>query len=124
MLALMDADYKFIWADVGHYGSNLNSQLFLDCDLQQHLEAGILGIPPAEALVGDTTPDRKDVPYFIVDDDAFPLPNCLMKLYSRRDLSQSEHFFACQASGGEHVWDTGQLLALSFVMLHANPPPP
>ena len=24
MLALVDADYKFIWADVGHYSSNSN----------------------------------------------------------------------------------------------------
>ena len=75
MLALMDADYKFIWADVGHYGSNSDSQLFLDCDLCQHLEDGILGIPPAEPLVGDTTSNRKDVPYFLVGDDAFPLHN-------------------------------------------------
>ena len=59
MLALMHADYKFIWADVGHYGSNSDSQLFLDCE---HLQDGTLGIPPAEPLVGDTTPNRKEGP--------------------------------------------------------------
>ena len=68
MLALVDADYKFIWANVTHYGSNSVSQLFLDCDLHQHLEDGTLRIP---LLVGDTTSNRKDVPYFIVVDDAF-----------------------------------------------------
>ena len=77
MLALVDADYKFIWADVGHFGSNLDSQLFLGCDLRQHLEAGTLRIPPVEPLICDTTPDRNDIPYFIEGDDAFPLHNWL-----------------------------------------------
>ena len=93
MLALMDADYAFIWADLGHYGSNSNSQLFLDCDLHQHLEDGTLRISPAEPLIGDTTPNRKDVPYFIVGDDAFPLHNWWMKLYSHKNLSRSERLF-------------------------------
>ena len=79
MLALVDADYKFIWDDVGHYSSNSNSPLFLDCHLRQHLEDGTLGIPPAEPCVSDTTPNRKDVPYFIVGDDTFPLCNWMMK---------------------------------------------
>ena len=85
MLALMDADYKFICTDVGHYGSNSDSQLFLDCDLHQHLEDGTLVIPPAEPVHGDTTPNRKDVPYFIVVDAAFPLCNCLMMPYSHKE---------------------------------------
>ena len=79
MLAFMDADYKFIWAYVGHYGSNSDSQLFLDCNLLQHLEAGTLRIPPVKPLLGDNTPDRKEVPNFIVGDDAFPLGNWLKK---------------------------------------------
>ena len=93
ILALVDADYKFIWADVGHYSSNSSSQLFLDCDLRQHLEDGTLRIPPTELLVGDTTANRKDVPYFIVGDNAFPLRNWMMKLYSSKDLSWSKCLF-------------------------------
>ena len=62
MLALVEVDYKFICADVGHYGSNSDSQLFLDCDLRQHLENRTLGIPSAEPLLGETTPNRKDFP--------------------------------------------------------------
>ena len=106
----MDSDYKFNWADIGDYRSNFNSQLFLDCDLHQHLEDGTLGIPPAEPLVGDTTPNRKDVPYFIVGDDTFPLCNRLMQPYSCKDLSRSECLFNYRLShtrsGRERVWDT------------------
>ena len=93
ILALVDADYKFNWADIGHYGCNYDSQLFLDCDLHKHLEDGTLGIPPVKPLIGDTAHHRKDVPYFIVCNDAFPLRNWLMKPYSCKDLSLSGHLF-------------------------------
>ena len=86
----MHADYKFSWADVGHYGSNSYSQLFLDCDLHQHLNDVTLGITPGEPLIGDMTLNTKDVLYFIVVDDAFPLCNWTMKPYSVKDFSRSE----------------------------------
>ena len=103
MLALVDADYKFIWVYVGHYGSNSDSQLFLDYDLRQHLEARTLRILPVQPLVGDTTPHTKGVPYFIVGDDAFSLGNRLMKPYSRRDLSRSERLFNYRVSLARRV---------------------
>ena len=80
-----------------------DSQLFLDCDLCQHLEDGTLGIPLVEPLVGDTTPNRKDFPYFILGDDALPLHNWIMKPYSCKDLSRSERLFNYRLSHARRV---------------------
>ena len=43
LMALVDGDYKFIWADVGSNGACSDAQIFLDCDLRQHLDNGTLG---------------------------------------------------------------------------------
>ena len=95
MLALVDADYKFIWAHISHYGRNSDNQLFLHYDLGQHLEAGTLGIQHVEPLVDGITPTIKNVSYFFVGDYAFlPLPvvhfqlhyACLAALYHHLEL--------------------------------------
>ncbi|VDI24900.1 Hypothetical predicted protein [Mytilus galloprovincialis] len=46
MMALVDADYKFIWLSVGSYGSASDSQIFRDSELRPMLEDGTLDLPP------------------------------------------------------------------------------
>ena len=55
----MDADYKFLWADVASNGSC--SDVLNECQLKNNIIDGTIHFPNAYELPGD---DR-DTPYFI-----------------------------------------------------------
>ncbi len=74
LLGLVDADYKFIWADVGSNGAASDAQIFTDSELKEAIENNIIGFPPADQLPND---DR-DTQYFIVVDHAFSLRTWMM----------------------------------------------
>ena len=52
-MALVDADYRFIWADVGGTGSD--AQIYNDCELKECAEDGTLGFPDPEPLPTTTS---------------------------------------------------------------------
>jgi hypothetical protein len=100
MMALVDADYKFIWLDVGANGSNSDAQIWNSCELLDCIEKGTLGIPKPEQLPED---DGRDIPYFIIGDDAFALQDFLMKPHSRRGLSKEEKIFNYRLSRARRI---------------------
>ena len=65
LLALVDADYKFMYVDVGSNGSSSDAGIFQMTDLQRALEDDAAGLPRPEPLPGGATP----ILYFIVGDD-------------------------------------------------------
>lgn len=69
LLALVDADYKFIYVDIGCNGRISDDGVFKNSTLGQALEQNDLNIPAASPLAGRDTPSH----YVIVADDAFPL---------------------------------------------------
>ena len=83
MLALVDADYRFLWADVGINGCCSDIQIFNECQLKLSIMDGGIGFPNADPLLGD---DR-DMPDFIMVDDAFALTTWLKRPFSGRNLS-------------------------------------
>ena len=50
LLALVDADYKFLWVNVGSSGSSSDAQIFNHSQLKRRIENGTLGVPPPEPL--------------------------------------------------------------------------
>ena len=50
LLALVDADYKFLWVNVGSSGSSSDAQIFNRSKLKRRIENGTLGIPLPEPL--------------------------------------------------------------------------
>ena len=50
LLALDDADYKFLWVSVGASGSSFDPQIFNRSKLKRRIEKGTLGLPPPEPL--------------------------------------------------------------------------
>ena len=80
MLALVDGQYKFKWVDAGTTGSCSDAQIFNACQLKRRIEDGRIGFPDPAPI----TQGGRDVPYFILADDAFALRTWLMKPYGRR----------------------------------------
>lgn len=59
-MCVVDADYKFLWANVGANGASSDSGIFNRSRLEPALRLGTLGLLPLESLPND---DR-DLLYF------------------------------------------------------------
>ena len=79
LLALVDADYNFLWVNMVASGSSSDAQIFNHSKLRRTIENGRLGLPPPEPL-GPVGPDLN---YFLLGDDAFALMPWLVKPYRR-----------------------------------------
>lgn len=84
LMALVDADYKFLYIDIGANGRCSDGGVFEDCTLRTALEDGTVGFPPPEPLPNDEEP----LSFAIVGDDAFPMRPWLMKPYPQRGMSR------------------------------------
>lgn len=89
LLALVDANYKFFWADVGNQCSSSDAQIFKNAPMRNGLENGTLCLPDSEPLPHDDRP----TPYFLIGDDAFRLRSWMMKPYSNRKMNNKERIF-------------------------------
>ena len=99
LMALVDAEYKFIWVDAGANGSASDAQIWNSSELKDTIEDGTIGFPEADTLPGD---DRK-VPYFIIGDDAFALKPWMMKPFSQRDMTRDERVFNYRLSRARRI---------------------
>lgn len=115
LLGLVDADYKFLWVNVGADGSQSDCGIFNRSALEPALREDTLGFPRPRPLPHD---DR-DVPFFIVGDDAFPLRTYLMKPYSVRFLDHDQRVFNYRCSRARRVVENAfGILASRFRCLH------
>ena len=99
MLALLDADYKFLFIDLGASGRCSDGDIFSECNLWQAIEIGTVGLPDPNPLPSGDQP----MPYFIVADDMFPLRMWLMKPYPHCHMSREESIFNYQLSRTHRV---------------------
>jgi hypothetical protein len=86
LLALVDANYKFLVIDVGAFGKNSDASIFRSSSLGTGLAQGSLHLPPPKVPSGGNT----SLPHVIIGDEAFPLCTYLMRPYSRDELRQNE----------------------------------
>ena len=103
LLAVVDADYKFLWCNIGAEGSAGDAGVFNGSRLRPAIEEGSLNWPDPEPIRGD---DR-DIPYFLVGDDAFGLREWMMKPYSLRGLSHKQRVFNYRLSRARRVVENG-----------------
>ena len=122
MLALVDGQYKFRWVDAGTAGSCSDAQIFNAPQLKRRIEDGRIGFPDPAPI----TQGGRDVPYFILADDAFALKTWLMKPYGRRMLTREERIANYRISRGRRVVENafGILVSRFRVMRNTIEVPP
>ena len=83
LMALAHPDYRFIYIDVGDYGSNCDSAIFKNCNFGKAYMYGNLDIPPPKKLHNIPAGQGEEVPYCIVGDEVFSLQCDLMRPYPK-----------------------------------------
>lgn len=86
---MVDANYKFIYVDVGAAGRAGDAGIFADSALKKALTTNSLDLPDVIALQGIST----KILHHLVGDDAFPLNGRLMKPYPHRNLEKEKPIF-------------------------------
>lgn len=89
LLGLVDANYKFLYVNVGVNGRISDGGVFRESFLSRAIENNLVNFPPSKALPGRSI----QMPYVVVADDAFPLSEMILKPYSARALSHDCRVF-------------------------------
>ena len=82
LLAVCDARYCFSFVDVGEYDSNNDSGVLKNSNMGKMFDRNQMAVPASELIEGT----NNELPYFLVGDEIFPLPNWLMRPYSGKAL--------------------------------------
>jgi hypothetical protein len=77
LLAIVDANYNFIFVNTGCHGRISDCGVFRNTSVCRKLMNNSLHLPQDTQLPGRT----KEVPYVLVADDAFPLHSNILKPY-------------------------------------------
>ncbi|XP_068115975.1 uncharacterized protein [Hyperolius riggenbachi] len=80
LMAVVDANYRFLAVDVGSYGSTADSRIFRSSSIGQKLYAGQLNLPAPCPIVE-------------VGDEAFALHPNIMKPFPRKNLDTTKRVF-------------------------------
>lgn len=89
LLAICDANYKFLYVDAGCEGRISDGGVFNKCSFATSLENETLHWPEPRPLPGR----QGNVPFVVVADDAFALKTHMMKPFPGKSLAPSNRVF-------------------------------
>lgn len=98
LMAVVNANYEFLYCDVGAEGQTADGGSWNACDLNKYMEKGLLTFPPDIKISNDVM-----IPCHFVADDAFPMGERILKPYSHRQLSHREQIFNYRLSRARRV---------------------
>ncbi|KAF7660047.1 hypothetical protein LDENG_00289300 [Lucifuga dentata] len=99
MMAVVDADYKFLYLSAGTQSSTSDAGLFAESDFRRALDHGLLHLPPAERLPNSAVV----LHYMFVGDEAYPLRPDLTKPYPCRKMDHDHKVFNYRLSRAHRV---------------------
>ena len=99
LLAVVDANYKFLYVDVGCNGRVSDGGVFKNSSLFAALESKSLKLPSPEPLAGEDF----QLPYMLVADDAFPLKENIQKQFGQTGLTRYTRIFNYRLSRARRV---------------------
>ena len=92
LMGMADAEYKFLYVDVGAIGSESDGGIFAKSQLEKMLDMHEINLPPPDKLPNKPA-DSPPVHYFFLGDDAFALRHYLMKPYPSQSLTHDERIY-------------------------------
>lgn len=117
-MALCDANYCFIWVDIGAYGKDSDSGVFKESTLYKKLTERSLDIPEPKLI---TNNDDDKLPYVIVADEAFGMMENLMRPYGGNMLPHAKKIFNYRLSlARRYVECTFGIMCNKWRILHRS----
>ncbi|KAL3971396.1 KRAB domain-containing zinc finger protein [Sarotherodon galilaeus] len=99
LMAVVDANYKFVYASAGTQGRVSDAGVFAHSDLKEAMDTGTLNFPPADTLPGTDAM----MPHMLIGDDAYLLRPDLMKPYPFRNLNTDQRIYNYRLSRARRV---------------------
>ena len=99
LLALVDADYKFLYVNVGAAGRAGDAGVFNESSLQKAVAEKTLNLPQSVEIQGISL----KINYHMIGDDAFALSKTMMKPYPHRNLNKEKRIFNYRLSCARRV---------------------
>lgn len=91
LMAWVDADYQFVYIDVGSRGAASDSAVFQNSNIGKRLKQNALNIPDDRILPNDE--NGKRMPFCLVADEAFGLSTHIMRPFSKKHLTIKKRIF-------------------------------
>ena len=116
LLAVVDAEYRFIFVSIGSYGKECDSLIFKETLFWKKMNEGSLNIPKPKPLHETIV---KDVPYVLVADEAFPLSVNLLRPFGGTHLDAVKKIFNYRLSRARRYVECAfGILANKWRILH------
>lgn len=113
-MALVNAEYKFIWLDVGQQGRISDGGVFDWTSFGNDLKSNKLNFPAK-------IDNEMDLEFVLIGDEAFMLHKNLLKPYSARDLTHDRRIFNYRLSRARNVVENAfGLLTSRFRVFHTT----
>ena len=117
LMAIVDANYKFLYVNVGAQGRISDAGVFSETLFLDALQRQTLALPEPRAL-----PNSSIVaPFMLVGDEAFPLRCDLMKPFPRRKLTERQRIFNCRLSRARRVVENAFGILSSKFRVYKSP---
>ena len=120
-MACVDAKSRFIFVDVGNYGSNNDSGIFAHSKFGSAIKEGQLSLPKDKSI--HNLEKYGNMPYTFVGDEGFPLLQNLMKPIPGKHLLENQRVYNYRLSRARRIVECafGQL-ANRWRVLHTKNP--
>ena len=96
MLAIVNANYEFIFLDIGKNGRNSDGGVIDQTEFARRLKNGTLNLPSREQTV-------EGMSFVFIADEAFALGEHLMKPYPQRNLTPDQRIYNYRLSRARRV---------------------
>lgn len=98
-MAVVNANYEFLYVDVGTNGRVSDGGVWANSSLCSRLQEGTVGLPEDDQLPGS----HRTLPYVFVGDEAFPLKRYFMKPYPFKQQDNKEWIYSYRLSRARRV---------------------
>lgn len=117
LMAVVDADYRFIAVDIGSYGREADSSIFKQWNFGKKLSEYRLNLPAPKALPNSTI----ITPHVFLGDEAFPLNSDFLRPYPRSNLNNIRRIFNYRLSRARRLVEcTFGILSNKWRVFHTS----